>query len=86
MKRQAKTFLPLLKRIIMTILAKVQKLEKPMIKYSSYTHHLRFSPRCHHNKILLKDLDLISRAKTELSKTILQRVKTRVNTYQSCYI
>ena len=38
-----------------TILAKVQKLEKTMIKYSSYTNHLRFSLRCHHNKILAKD-------------------------------
>ena len=26
-----------------TILAKIQKLEKTMIKYSSYTNHLRFS-------------------------------------------
>ena len=34
-----------------TILAKIQKLEKTMIKYSSYTNHLRFSLRCHHNKI-----------------------------------
>ena len=37
------------------ILAKIQKLEKAMIKYSSYTNHLRFFLRCHHNKILLKD-------------------------------
>ena len=35
-----------------TILAKIQKLEKTMIKYSSYTNHLRFS---HHNKILKPD-------------------------------
>ena len=34
-----------------TILAKIRKLEKTMIKYSSYTNHLRFSLRCHHNKI-----------------------------------
>ena len=39
-----------------TILAKIQKLEETMIKYSSYTNHLRFSLGCHHNKILLKDL------------------------------
>ena len=39
-----------------TILAKIRKLEKTIIKYSSYTNHLRFSLRCHHNKILLKDL------------------------------
>ena len=34
-----------------TILAKIRKLEKTMIKYSPYTHHLRFSLRYHHNKI-----------------------------------
>ena len=56
-----------------TILAKIQKLEKTMIKYSSYTNHLRFSLRCHHNKILPKDLQLKSRIKTERSKIILQR-------------
>ena len=39
-----------------TILAKIRKLEKTIIKYSCYTNHLRFSLRCHHNKILLKDL------------------------------
>ena len=43
-----------------------------MIKYSSYTNHLRFSLRCHHNKILPKDLQLKSRIKTERSKTILE--------------
>ena len=44
-----------------------------MIKYSSYTNHLRFSLRCHQNKILPKDLRLKSRIKTERSKIILQR-------------
>ena len=44
-----------------------------MIKYSSYTNHLRFSLCCHHNKILPKDLQLKSRIKTERSKIILQR-------------
>ena len=44
-----------------------------MIKYSSYTNHLQFSLRCHHNKILPKDLQLKSRIKTERSKIILQR-------------
>ena len=34
------------------ILAKIRKLEEIMIKYSSYTNHLRFSLGCHHNKIL----------------------------------
>ena len=53
-----------------TILAKIRKLEKTMIKYSSYTNHLRFSLRCHHNKILLKDLQLKSRTETERSETI----------------
>ena len=43
-----------------------------MIKYSSYTNHLRFFLRCHHNKILLKDLQLKSSIKTERSKIILQ--------------
>ena len=55
------------------ILAEIGKLEKTMIKYSSYTNHLRFSLRCHHNKILPKDLQLKSRIKTERSKIILQR-------------
>ena len=44
-----------------------------MIKYSSYTNHLQFSLRCHHNKILPEDLQLKSRIKTERSKIILQR-------------
>ena len=56
-----------------TILADIGKLEKTMIKYSSYTHHLRFSLRCHHNKILSKELQLKSRIKTERSKIILKR-------------
>ena len=56
-----------------TILAKIRKLEKTMIKYSSDTNHLRFSLPCHHNKILPKDLQLKSRIKTERSKIILQR-------------
>ena len=41
-----------------TILAKIRKLEKTMIKYSSYTNHLRFSLRSHHKRIPLKDLQL----------------------------
>ena len=32
-----------------TILAKIRKLEKTMIKYSSCTNHLRLSFHCHHN-------------------------------------
>ena len=56
-----------------TILADIGKLEKTMIKYSSYTHHLRFSLRFHHNKILSKELQLKSRIKTERSKIILKR-------------
>ena len=44
-----------------TNLAKIRKLEKTKIKYSSYTNHLRFSLRCHHSKILPKDLQLKSR-------------------------
>ena len=44
-----------------------------MIKYSSYTNHLRFSLCCHHNKILPNDLQLQSRIKTEPSKINLQR-------------
>ena len=57
-----------------TNLAKTRKLEKTMIKYSSYTNHSRFSLRCHHNKILPKELQLKSRIKTEQSKIILQRL------------
>ena len=34
------------------IRAKRRKIEKAIIKYSSYTNHLQFSPRCHCNKIL----------------------------------
>ena len=48
-----------------TILAKIRKLGKTMIKYSSYTNHLRFSLRCHHNKILPNNLQLNCRIKTE---------------------
>ena len=48
------------------------ELEKIMIKYSSYTNHLGFSLHCHHSKILLKELQLKRRIKTECSK-ILQR-------------
>ena len=44
-----------------------------MFKYSFYTNHLRFSRRCHHNKILPKDLQLKCRIKTERRKTILER-------------
>ena len=49
-----------------------------MIKYSSYTNHLRFSFHCHHNKILPKDLK--RRIKAEQSfllsagKLLLQRL------------
>ena len=53
------------------ILAKIRKLEKTMIKYSSYTNYLRFSLRCHHSKILPKELQLKSRIKTERRKIIL---------------
>ena len=56
-----------------TILAKIRKLEKTMIKYSSYTNHVSFSLCCHQNKILPKGLQLKSRIKTERSKIILQR-------------
>ena len=57
-----------------TILAKIRKLEKTMIKYSSYTNYLRFFLCCHHNKILPKDLKLKSRIETERSIIILQRI------------
>ena len=55
-----------------TILAKIRKLEKTMIKYLSLANYLRFSLRCHHNKILPKDLQLKSRIKTERRNRILQ--------------
>ena len=57
-----------------TILAKIRKLDKTMIKYLSYTNHFRFSLHCHHNKILPKYLQLKSRIKTEQSKITLQCV------------
>ena len=50
-----------------TILAKIRKLEKTMIKYSSYTNHLRFSLRCHHNKILPKYLQYLGPMMGEVS-------------------
>ena len=56
-----------------TILAKIRKLEKTTIKYSSYTNYLRFSILCYHKKILPKNLQLKSRIKTERSKINLQR-------------
>ena len=49
-----------------------QKLQKYMIKYSSYTNQLRFFLRCHNNKIFPKDLQLKNKTKTKQSKTILQ--------------
>ena len=52
--------------------AYIWKLEKTVIKFSSYTNHLQFSFCCHHNKILPKDLQLKSRIKTKRSKAILQ--------------
>ena len=55
-----------------TILAKIRKLEKTMIKYLSLANYLRFSLRCHHSKILPKDLQLKTRIKTERSNRILQ--------------
>ena len=66
-----------------TILAKVRKLEKTMIKYSPYTNHLRFSLHCNH-KIRLKYLQLKSRTKTEQSKIILQHDGKLF--YESVYI
>ena len=38
------------------ILPKSWKLEKNMIKYSSYNNHLCFSLHCRHNKKLMKNL------------------------------
>ena len=58
--------------MVKAILAKIRKLEKTMNKYPTYTNHLRFSLRCHHNKILPKELQLKSRIKTERSKILLQ--------------
>ena len=55
------------------ILSKVWKLEKTMIKCSSYTNRLVFSLCCHHNKVLPKDVQLKSRMKTKRIKTILER-------------
>ena len=58
-----------------TSLAKIWKLEKAMIKHSSYGNHLPFSFSCHRNKFLLTDLRVKSRTKTEWSKTILQHTR-----------
>ena len=56
-----------------TVLAKIRKLDKTMIKHSSYTNYLRLSLHCHHSKIVPQDLRLKSRIKTERSKINLQR-------------
>ena len=56
-----------------TILSKIRKLEKTMVRYSSYANDLRFSLGYHHRKILPKDLQLKSRIKAEWSKIHLQR-------------
>ena len=57
-----------------------------MIKYSSYTNHLRFSLRSQRKKIPLKDLQLKSRIKTpnKIKQFIArwQTVVTRADTYQ----
>ena len=46
LNRQAKIILRISKRILgKNILAKIQKLEKTMIKYSSYANNLRFCLR-----------------------------------------
>ena len=39
-------------------LAKIEKLQKTMIQYSSHTSYLQFFLHCHHNKILPKDMQL----------------------------
>ena len=44
-----------------------------MIRYTSYTNHLRFSLCCHHNKFLPKNLQLKSRVITGQNKIILHR-------------
>ena len=58
--------------MVKLFLAKIRKLEKTMIKNSSYTNHLRFSLCCHYSMFLPKDLQLKSRITTERRKTILQ--------------
>ena len=45
-------------------LAKLQKLQKTRMKYSSYTNHLRLFLCYHHNKILPKDLQSCSKYET----------------------
>ena len=52
-----------------TILARIRKLEKTMIKYLSSTNHLRFSLCIHHSRVLPKGQNLKSRIKTKQSKT-----------------
>ena len=54
---------------------KIRKLEKNMIKYSSYTSHLRLSLCCHPNKILPKD-NFTPRWQTGAGKA---------DKYHSCY-
>ena len=55
-----------------TIVATIHKLEKTMVKYSSYTNNLQLSLPFHHYKIVPKDQQLNSRIKAEGSKIILQ--------------
>ena len=55
-----------------TIAATIHKLEKTMVKYSSYTNNLQFSLPFHHYKIVPKNQQLKSRIETEGSKIIFQ--------------
>ena len=58
MNRQANIFTHIETHYGETILAKILKLVKAIIKCSSYTNHLRCSPYCHRNKVLSEDLQL----------------------------
>ena len=55
-----------------TILAKIRKLEKTMIKYSSYTNHLRFCSLLSSQQDSTEKATTKSRIKDNQSKIILQ--------------
>ena len=61
-----------------SILSEARHLERTGIKYAKYTNHLRFSPNCHHNNLIPKDLHLKSRIKTSRSKQILDRASRQL--------
>lgn len=53
-----------------------------MIKYSSCSNHLWFLPCCHQNNILLRDLHVKSRIKSEKNPLILLHTAVKAVAYE----